>query len=116
MKKILLILPLLVLLGGCSTGSPDYYDYDNYSDYYNDEIFENDYDSSDQYEGVPQGYRTVYSCNIDGDYCDYVGVEIDGYYVSNVNYGGYTYPSESYCDYLGCYYVDYFGDQWYFDF
>jgi hypothetical protein len=132
MKKLalgLLALSLLAGLTGC--GSPDadeYYD-EYYDDYYDDYSYDDSYyddysydDSSYDYyddyaSDVPQGYRDVYSCNIDHGYCEYVSVSISGSEVSSATSGSSPmYPSESLCDSLGCYYVDWFGAQWYFDF
>ncbi|MBT3230367.1 hypothetical protein HN358_01095 [Candidatus Uhrbacteria bacterium] len=123
MKKLLFLLPCLILIGaGC--GSSDTYDndYNDSSYYYDDPYYEDSYDyesdygSYDAYAGIPQGYQDVYACDLDGGYCDYIEVNISGNEVSSAYYGGYTYPSESYCDTVGCYYVDYLRHEWYFDF
>jgi len=129
MKKLLFLLPCLILIGGgCSSSdSYDSYDYDDsyyedsydYSDYDYDDSYDYgsyDYGSYDSYSDIPQGYQDVYGCDLDGGYCDYIEVNISGNEVSSAYYGSYTYPSESLCDSIGCYYVDYFGHEWYFNF
>ena len=115
MKKLLFLLPCLILVGaGCS--SSDTYD-ETYDDaYYEDSYDDYDYGSYDSYSDIPQGYHDVYGCDLDGGYCDYIEVNISGDEVSSVYYASYTYPSESLCDSIGCYFVDYFGHEWYFDF
>lgn len=91
----------------------DSYDYDSYDSY----------DSSDSYDSygssgssVPQGYQDVYACNLDVGNCEYIEVNISGSEITSVYRSYFQYPNESFCDAQGCYFVDDFRDQWYFDF
>lgn len=122
MKKLLLLfLPVLVLTGAGCSSDPINEDYDSPS-YYYDDYYENsydsyDYDSSyDSYSGIPQGYTDVYACDLDISYCSYVQVNIDGDQVTSVYTSYFIYPRESFCDSIGCYFIDDFGHEWYFDF
>lgn len=128
MKKLIaLFFTLFLLTGitGCSSSdtSDDYvyddYSYDtSYDDSYTD-TYDDSYDDSsiDYAADVPQGYSDVYACNLDENYCQYVSAYVIGTEINSVAVGSSsTYPSESYCDSIGCAYTDSYGNQWYFDF
>lgn len=126
MKKLTVLfftLFLLVNLSGCSSSdTSDDYSYDDssydssYDDSYTDDYSYDD-GSIDYAADVPQGYSDVYACNLDEEYCLYVSAYIIGIEVNSIAVGSSsTYPSESYCDSIGCAYTDSVGNQWYFDF